>query len=543
MKSNRVWLGACLVMLCCVSAPGYAQVDDLISLVNTTPGTTPLQRSSGIAIESICGALIGRNQDIAALTPAGDLFRRCSELVVSAVIVQGGSGPFNLNVSKANLLQDVQQVSGEELSTPGRLVTQAPAAQFSNISGRLDALRLGSFSSRGAIASLDPTGTSSDMARAGAGDTVVGQMQGNGYRAFGGSNSAPAFSGGFVPIAYSFAVDDQAQNGLATTDSASPSRAVGAASGGLGQHWGWFTQGSYDFGKRSQSTNEDPFDFNAQSVTAGIDYNFGSAVLGASAGYDHYRANFDNNGSVSGGDVTVKGASGSLYGAWFGDKFFVNGIASYGSPKTDENRHLVYAPVGSCVIGGMTCGTDRTLSGSPGGSYYAAGATIGHDSNVNSWDFQSTLSLAYRRVKIDSFQETDNSPNGGMALAYGEQAIESLRSIVGFDISRSISRTFGVVSPNLRVEWDHEFKSNPRMLSAKFVEDSALGLSTPNNFVGCTSCFQFPTDSSSSDFGVAGLGVTVLFQNRVQAYAYYETLIGAQKLTSNAITLGIRGQF
>jgi hypothetical protein len=81
------------------------------------------------------------------------------------------------------------------------------------------------------------------------------------------------------------------------------------------------------------------------------------------------------------------------------------------------------------------------------------------------------------------------------------------------------------------------------MLSAKFVEDSALGLSTPNNFVGCTSCFQFPTDSSSSDFGVAGLGVTVLFQNRVQAYAYYETLIGAQKLTSNAITLGIRGQF
>jgi uncharacterized protein YhjY with autotransporter beta-barrel domain len=517
----------------------------LISLVNTTPGTTPLQRSSGIAIESICGALIGRKQDIAALTPAGDLFRRCSELVVSAGIAQGGSGPFSLNASKTQLLQDVQQVAPEELSTPGRLVTQAPAAQFSNISGRLNALRLGSFSgiSRGSIANLDPTGTSPEMARGGAGDTVVGPMQGGGYPTFGGSSSTSALNGGFVPAAYYYAVDDQAQNGPTTTDSASPSRAVGAASGGLGQHWGWFTQGSYDFGKRSQSTNEDPFDFHAQSVTAGVDYNFGSAVLGASAGYDHYRANFDNNGSVSGGDVTVKGASGSVYGAWFGDKFFVNGIASYGSPKTDENRHLVYAPVGSCVIGGMACGADRTLSGSPGGSYYAAGATIGHDSNVNSWDFQSTLSLAYRRVKIDSFQETDSSPDGGMALAFDEQTNESLRSIVGFDISRSISRTFGVVSPNLRLEWDHEFKSNPRMLSAKFVEDSALGLSTPNNFVGCTSCFQFPTDSSSSDFGVAGLGVTVLFQNRVQAYAYYETLIGAQKLTSNAITLGIRGQF
>jgi outer membrane lipase/esterase len=331
--------------------------------------------------------------------------------------------------------------------------------------------------------------------------------------------------------------------GGAGTDSSEPSRAVGAASGGLGQHWGWFTQGSYDFGKRGESTNEDPFDFHAESITAGVDYNFGSAVLGASAGYDHYRANFDNNGSVSGGDVAVKGASGSLYGAWFGDKLFINGIASYGSPKTDEDRHLDYAPAIACSIGGMACGTDRTLSGSAAGRYYAAGATIGHDSNVNSWDFQSTLSIAYRRVKIDSFRETDNSPDGGMAFAYDEQTIESLRSILGFDISRAISRTFGVVSPNLRLEWHHEFKNDPHTLNAKFVEDSALGLSAPNNFVGCISCFQIPSDPESSNFGVAGLGVTMLFTNRVQAYAYYEALFGAAKLTSNAITLGIRGQF
>jgi uncharacterized protein YhjY with autotransporter beta-barrel domain len=543
MKSNRIWVSACLLVCCCAAIPGQAQ--DLISLVNTTPGTTPLQKSSGIAIESICGKLISLDQSLTALTPAGDLFRRCSELVVSAGIAQGGAGPFDLKVSKNQLLQDVQQVSGEELSTPGRLVTQAPAAQFSNISGRLDALRLGSFSgvARGSIANLDPTGIAPEVARGGAGDTLVGPMQGGQYSTFGGSNGAAALNGGFFPTAFYYAVDNQAPSGAAGTDSSEPTRAVGAASGGLGQHWGWFTQGSYDFGKRGQSTNEDPFDFHAQSITAGIDYNFGSAVLGASAGYDHYRANFDSNGSVSGGDVTVKGASGSVYGAWFGDKLFINGIASFGSPKTDEERVLAYAPAGTCVIGGMTCGTDRTLSGSPGGNYYAAGATIGHDSNVNSWDFQTTLSLAYRRVKIDSFQETDNSPAGGMALAYDEQTIESLRSILGFDISRSISRTFGVLSPNLRVEWHHEFKNDPRMLRAKFVEDSALGLSTPNNFVGCTSCFQFPTDSESADFGVAGLGVTMLFANRVQAYAYYEALFGATKLTSNAITLGIRGQF
>jgi hypothetical protein len=59
----------------------------------------------------------------------------------------------------------------------------------------------------------------------------------------------------------------------------------------------------------------------------------------------------------------------------------------------------------------------------------------------------------------------------------------------------------------------------------------------------CLSCFDIPTDRVDSDFGVAGLGVTMLFANRLQAYVYYESLVGASKLTSNAFTLGIRGQF
>jgi uncharacterized protein YhjY with autotransporter beta-barrel domain len=66
------------------------------------------------------------------------------------------------------------------------------------------------------------------------------------------------------------------------------------------------------------------------------------------------------------------------------------------------------------------------------------------------------VSVSYRRISVDSFQETDHAPNGGMAMEYGEQTIESLRSILGFDISRPISRSFGVVTPSLRLEWHHE---------------------------------------------------------------------------------------
>jgi hypothetical protein len=38
----------------------------------------------------------------------------------------------------------------------------------------------------------------------------------------------------------------------------------------------------------TQGANEDDFDVKAESVTVGFDYNFGSAMLAASAGYDHY---------------------------------------------------------------------------------------------------------------------------------------------------------------------------------------------------------------------------------------------------------------
>jgi uncharacterized protein YhjY with autotransporter beta-barrel domain len=53
------------------------------------------------------------------------------------------------------------------------------------------------------------------------------------------------------------------------------------------------------------------------------------------------------------------------------------------------------------------------------------------------------MSMNYRCISVDDFQETDNS-GGGMALTYDDQTIEGLRSILGFNILRSLSRDFGV---------------------------------------------------------------------------------------------------
>ena len=157
------------------------------------------------------------------------------------------------------------------------------------------------------------------------------------------------------------------------------------------------------------------------------------------------------------------------------------------------------------------------------------------------------LTVAQRelsRVDIDGYDETDSAPNGGLALRYDEQSIKSTRSIVGLALARPISTTFGVVTPNLRAEWHHEFEDEPRALRAKYVAESQLANGSAAQDFNCTiSCFTFLTDEVEADYGIAGVGLTAVFSQRVQLYLYYEALLGVSDLTSNSLAAGIRGQF
>jgi outer membrane autotransporter protein len=562
MKVKSVLPRAGLAALALACSSALAQTDcttgALCTFVNTPGnGASALQIAAAGAVQRMCAYLksAGATPANPGSGPVGDLFLRCNELVGNASVLNSNPNgspptevaapPRSLGLSGPQLLAALQQVSGNEVTAQGDLSTQVSAGQFSNISGRLSALRLGNFGalSRGQFADLGPSG-SSELTDAAVGPIPVGDD----------SVSLDSWQrSGLHPAVFNYSVGalDGSGSGAASgygsgsNYAATPASAAGSASGSFDAHWGWFAQGTYDFGHRSQSAAEDAFDFHAGSFTAGIDYNFGNAVLGVSGGYDDYRASFANNGTVTGGDTTVKGGSGSIYGAWFGDQFFVNGIATYGSPQTTMNRTVFYPSTNTCAPPATCPGVNQTYYSNPGGRDYAAALSIGHDTYFagGAWDLETSLSVSYQRVETDAFEETPSNPNGvgsGLALSYDEQAIESLRSILAFDLSHPYSTSFGVVSPDLRLEWQHEFKDDERTLAAKYAYDPT---SIPGVFANCASCFSILSDKPSSDFGVAGIGVTMLFAHRVQAYAYYEALLGESHLTSNAVTIGLRGQF
>jgi outer membrane lipase/esterase len=499
------------------SAPPPSQ---LSIFVNNSVTATALQRNAGNAVQNMCNHL--RDNE-----PSGgfnlqdpqkhDLFLRCNELVQTAQGINTGQQPGrSLGLDSNGLLGALQQVSGEELSSQGALTTRVSSGQFANISGRLNALRFGTTAAaaRGRTASLYPSPSAPNDYGP---DRVIDPS----------SFTNDSFGGNLMPVSFS------------TADTAPAAGDASTGGGGVSRQWGWFTEGSYNFGNHDQTTGEDGFDFDAASATIGGDYNFGSAVLGVSAGYDRYKADFDTNNLVSGGDLEVKGGSASVFGAWFGSHVTVDGIASYGSLSSDISRRLVIPSTNTCAAPNPCPVQDRTFTGSPDGDYFSMGVSAGYEFDAASWNLTTSVAANYRDVSIDSYGETDSVAGGGLALAYGEQKVESFRSIVGFSASRGFSKNFGIITPTFRAEWHHEFKDDPRTIQASYaVESSLINKTSP-----CVSCFALQSDTPESDFGIAGAGLSLTFAGRVQAYVYYEALLGVSDYKSNSIALGFRGQF
>ena len=145
-----------------------------------------------------------------------------------------------------------------------------------------------------------------------------------------------------------------------------------------------------------------------------------------------------------------------------------------GRLSSDQSREVKYTaiyPAGfdpqsipgatdQCNATTCTVTVDRILDANPDGSAFAVGATAGYQYTALGLDLSPSLSINYRRAKFDSFTETDpNVANDGLGLSFGDQTVESLRSILGVQVSKPISVSFGIVSPVVRVEWNHEFKT------------------------------------------------------------------------------------
>ena len=50
------------------------------------------------------------------------------------------------------------------------------------------------------------------------------------------------------------------------------------------------------------------------------------------------------------------------------------------------------------------------------------------------------------------------------------------------------------------------------------------------------------TDRADADYALASVGLSLTFPRRLQAYLFYEALLGAGNVNGNSIAVGLRGQ-
>jgi outer membrane autotransporter protein len=102
---------------------------------------------------------------------------------------------------------------------------------------------------------------------------------------------------------------------------------------------------------------------------------------------------------------------------------------------------------------------------------------------------------------------------------------------LGGQASYSISQPWGVLVPQARLEWLHEFEDDSRLVTASFAQDT-----------GAVE-FSVPTDNPDRDYFNLGLGVAAVLPQGRSVFLYYETVVGRNDLTQHSVAAGVRLEF
>jgi outer membrane lipase/esterase len=277
---------------------------------------------------------------------------------------------------------------------------------------------------------------------------------------------------------------------------------------------GIFLNGQGSFGEQDVTSREPGFTFHTEGLTLGTDYRVtDNVVLGAAIGYLRTKADLDDGG----GRVKTDGYSVSLFGSYYvTDKMYVDAIATYGWNGYGVTRNTTFAD------------TSATARSDPDGNQFALSVSGGYNLNFGPLTAGPTAKITYIRVHIDGFEERGADI---FNLRVNSQKVESLTTDLGGQISYAISTPWGVLLPQARAEWVHEFRGGSRLITGGLVADTLR------------TNFSAPTNSPDRNYVNLGAGMTATLPRGVSGFANYETVLGRDHVVNHAFTAGLRFQF
>jgi outer membrane autotransporter protein len=271
---------------------------------------------------------------------------------------------------------------------------------------------------------------------------------------------------------------------------------------------GVFVSSSLSFAREGARTDAPATRATTANVVAGADWRVGDqALIGAFGGYAYTRGDLDTLGSTT--RISTRSVGG--YAAYEAPTWFATLIGLYGWSDYDNSR--------------VALGALNTSSNS--GSHYTVRGTLGTDLRVSGWLVTPEFGLQYTRVSVDGFSEV----GGVTALNVGSDSSESLRSSVGARFAYDARINGGVLTPELRLAWLHEFSDGVRGINASFAD-----VTLPGSFVTATG-------SGLKDRGVVGAGISGKLGALTTASLGYDAVIGSNDSVAHQFTGRLRFAF
>ncbi|MBK8533711.1 MAG: autotransporter outer membrane beta-barrel domain-containing protein [Candidatus Competibacteraceae bacterium] len=290
----------------------------------------------------------------------------------------------------------------------------------------------------------------------------------------------------------------------------------------LGGRLGVFVNGSMSRGDKSRTTQESNFDYDAYDITGGVDYRFTDRfIAGFALGYSSTSSDLGGSGgNLDGSGYTLAGYA----NYFFSDNVFLDGVLLYGRGSFDMQRNIDY------FIPGVT--RERFIaSASPDAQQWGASLGGGYDLKFDQ-GIQATLSghLNYLKATLDGY---DESGADVFSLRVQDNTLKSLTFSLGGEISRTLSMSWGVLTPRLRADWLHEFEGNSVPISGWLLADP----------IGGSNAFTYQSDKQDPNYFLVGAGASAVFSNGVQSFLFYQATLGKQDYTDHSVTVGIRFEF
>lgn len=276
---------------------------------------------------------------------------------------------------------------------------------------------------------------------------------------------------------------------------------------------GFWAKVDSDFGSRANTFEQSGFKFDNHHFVFGADYRLqDNWVVGSSFGYRHNTADFVNNR----GNTVNDNYTGSLYTTYnITDALHVEATASYAGAQYETLRNI--------SLGGV----NSVATAKPEGNQYAFSWGGGYDFNHGALSIGPYARGEYINLDIDGYSETGSIA----AVRFGKQNIESLVSTVGVQTAYTFSMPWGVLIPQLRGEWHHQFMDGQRAVQGSFVADPLQ------------QSFSLLSDGPTRDYYTFGASVSSVLPGGISAFLAYETLQSYTTINSNKLMLGARLEF